>query len=46
MHKSPINTPIMNASELIDGIEYNAYDANGKEHTSINTNFKVIRLHN
>ena len=27
-----VNTPILNASDLVDGIEiYNAYDASGKE---------------
>ena len=36
MHKNPINTPIMNASELIDGVEqYNAYDAGGKKNIYI-----------
>ena len=43
MHKNPINTPIMNASELIDGVEqYNAYDAGGKKNISISMTTTMI----
>ena len=32
MHDNPVNTPLLNASELVDGIEiYSAYDTVGKQ---------------
>ena len=32
MHDNPANTPILNASDLVDGIEiYNVYEAGGKK---------------
>ena len=32
MHDNPVNTPLLNASELVDGIEiYSAYDTEGKQ---------------